>query len=51
MSFQGLVFILPLEWLLASFALVIAMLALSTWYALRKAESKSIIAALRDEAI
>lgn len=51
MSFQGLDFTLPLEWLLASFALVIAMLALSTWYALRKAESKSIIAALREEAI
>lgn len=51
MSFQGLDFILPLEWLLASFALVMAMLALSTWYALRKAESKSIIAAHRDEAI
>ncbi|MDO4436610.1 MAG: ABC transporter permease [Coriobacteriaceae bacterium] len=50
-SFYGIDLMLPFGWVLAAFGLVIGVLALSTWYALRKSSAASIVQTLREDTI
>ena len=51
MSFEGLGFVVPFGWVIAAVGVVIAVLAVSTAYALRKSSSGSIVQTLREDAI
>lgn len=51
MSFEGLSFVVPFGWVIAAVGVVIAVLAVSTAYALRKSSSGSIVQTLREDAI
>lgn len=51
MSFEGLHFVVPLGWVLAAVGVVVLVLALSTYYALRKSSAGSIVQTLREDAI
>lgn len=51
MSFEGLSFVVPFGWVTAAIGVVIAVLAVSTAYALRKSSSGSIVQTLREDAI
>lgn len=51
MSFEGLGFVVPFGWVIAAVGVVIAVLAISTAYALRKSSSGSIVQTLREDAI
>ena len=51
MSFEGLSFVVPFGWVIAAIGVVIAVLAVSTAYALRKSSSGSIVQTLREDAI
>ena len=51
MSFEGLGFVVPFGWVIAAVGVVIAVLAISTAYALRKSSSGSIVQTLREGAI
>ncbi len=46
MSFEGLSFVVPFGWVIAAVGVVIAVLAVSTAYALRKSSSGSIVQTL-----
>ena len=51
MSFEGLGFVVPFGWVIAAVGVVVAVLAVSTAYALRKSSSGSIVQTLREDAI
>lgn len=51
MSFGGIGFTVPFGWVIAAVGVVIAVLAVSTAYALRKSSSGSIVQTLREDAI
>ncbi len=51
LSFTGLSFAVPLEWVIAAVGVVVGVLSISTAYALRKSSGGSIVQTLREDAI